>query len=590
MDRMTAFMEARGPDGHGRWQSGDGRVILGHRRLAIIDIDSRSDQPLHSHDNRYSIVFNGEIYNYRELREYLKSSGSVLRTESDTEVLIELFRIRGKSMLSDLRGMFTFAIWDNLENRLFVARDPYGIKPLYYSLSNREFRFASQVKALVAGGITFSPDPAAIVGFHLFGSIPEPFTWVDSIRAFPAGHWMELSSEGVLAERTYCSIADLFSSSPGSEPAGNTSIDNLQDALINSVKAHLVSDLPIGLFLSAGIDSGALLGLTRQASTAEIVTLTLSFDEFRSTQDDEAIIAAQVARHYGAKHQTHRVGQAEFVATIPKFFDAMDQPTIDGINSYFVSKAANASGLRVAISGLGGDELFGGYPSFRNIPRDVSRIRQLGLGKNIAQFSQSPFPRKGLPSWFEPKIDTLLSYGSTFEGAYLARRCVFTPQELPGVMDRDLAIEGLARLEPLLLLSKQCGSSTRNSFQHVALLESSMYMRNQLLRDTDWASMAHSLEVRTPLVDSFLLRQCNTLLRTHGDSVSKLELALSPANPIPEAVIRRSKTGFSTPIAGWLQEAEVLGEWRNCPALSRKNTKWAKRWAYSVSRRFFGHI
>lgn len=565
-------------------------MSFGHRRLSIIDLDPRSDQPLHSHDGRYSIVFNGEIYNYKELRDSLKSGGSVFRTRSDTEVLIELFRVRGKSMLPELRGMFAFAIWDNLEKRLVLARDPYGIKPLYYAKSNLEFRFASQVKTLLEGGVTGSPDPAAVVGFHLFGSVPEPFTSVDTIRALPAGHYIELSGDGMESEGAFSSIGDLIRPLASPKMTSAERGAEIRRALLDSVKAHLVSDVPVGLFLSAGIDSGALLGLMRDANSAEISTLTLAFDEFSSSSTDESVVAAQVARHYGANHYTHRIGLSDCLAALPAFFEAMDQPTIDGLNTYFISKAAAECGLKIAISGIGGDELFAGYPSFRNIPRDVSRIRSVGLGKGTTDIAGSSLPSNGRSGRIDPKIETLLRYGSTYQGAYLARRCVFTPQELLGVMDRDLASAGLARLQPLVHLANQAGSAPRNSFETVAILESTMYLRNQILRDTDWASMAHSLEVRTPLVDSFFLRELAPFMGPDVVGRGKRDLALAPGTALPDSVTMRPKTGFSTPISQWLQETELLGDWRNCPMLRHKNTKWAKRWAYLISRHFFGDI
>jgi asparagine synthase (glutamine-hydrolysing) len=331
------------------------------------------------------------------------------------------------------------------------------------------------------------------------------------------------------------------------------------------------------------------LGLMRDAGAERVCAVTLGFDEFVGQNQDETLLAADIAEHYGAEHHIRRVGKGEFLDDVKDILAAMDQPTIDGVNTYFVSKAAHELGLKVALSGTGGDELFGGYSHFHTVPRDVALLRRLRLGVNLQSFEGvvfSPWGRSGL---IEPKIEALLRYGGTFEGAYLARRCLFTPHELPGVMDLDLAQMGLARLEPLLHLSEQLPERDLSSFENIAILESTMYLRNQLLRDADWAGMAHSLEIRVPFVDSFLLRELAPHLRARS-KIDKSLLALAPDLALPMHIVSRAKTGFSTPVAEWLQDAEGLGSWRQSPRLRKKGTKWAKRWAHVVSDSFFGRI
>jgi asparagine synthase (glutamine-hydrolysing) len=328
----------------------------------------------------------------------------------------------------------------------------------------------------------------------------------------------------------------------------------------------------------------------REVTTSQITTLTLGFDEFSSSRDDETGIAAQVAGQFGADHHIHHVRRDDFLNDLPHFFDAMDQPTIDGVNSYFISKAAKQYGLKVAFSGLGGDELFGGYPSFQNIPCDVARVNLIRMSFDAAKPDWKKIPQGMRAYRIFPKVEAMIRYGNNVEGAYFARRCVFTPNELPGVMDRDLAISGLSRLKPLQLIADQSRQRSLSSFGHIALLESAMYMRNQLLRDADWASMAHSVEIRMPLVDSVLLRKLSPILHSDAKWIGKSALAKSPQYALPQAVMQRSKTGFSTPLQHWLQDEKELGSWRNSPALCRKGTKWAKRWAFSVSQHFFGKI
>ena len=268
-------------------------------------------------------------------------------------------------------GCSAFAIWDAEQGSLFVARDPYGIKPLYYSDDGQTFRFASQVRALLAGGaVSRDPDPAGQVGFYLFGSVPEPFTSYREIRALPSGATLTVYRAGTREVRRYHSIAKNYCDAEAQIRNQNLASEeqshaDIREVLLDSVRHHLVADVPVGAFLSAGIDSGALVGLMRDVTQQDIQTVTLSFGEFNGRAEDEAPLADEVARLYGVNHTTRVVTESEFAADLPRILEAMDQPSIDGINTWFISKAAHELGLKVAVSGLGGDELFGGYPSFK---------------------------------------------------------------------------------------------------------------------------------------------------------------------------------------------------------------------------------
>src|SRR5438128_1023462 len=361
-------MRARGPDGAGSWWSVDRRCGLAHRRLTILDLSERAAQPMISEDGGLVVVFNGEIYNYPELRSELEARGARFRTTSDTEALLHLYVRDGIEMVRRLRGMFAFAIWDEQRRGLFLARDPYGIKPLYTANDGWTFRFASQVKALLAGDrISRVPEPAGYAGFYLFGSVPEPFTLYRDIRALPAGHTQWIDAAGPREPRSFANLAAVLAAE-GRRPVSDSEVevaDIVRTAVSDSVRAHLLADVEVGAFLSAGIDSGALLGLMREAGQRRGVrAITLAFEEFRGTEEDEAPLAALVAEQYGARHVVRRVGQREFLDDLPAILDAMDQPSIDGINTWFVAKAAREAGLKVAISGLGGDELLAGYSSF----------------------------------------------------------------------------------------------------------------------------------------------------------------------------------------------------------------------------------
>jgi asparagine synthase (glutamine-hydrolysing) len=514
---------------------------------------------MESADGRLVLVFNGEIYNHQELRRSLMAEGCVFRSQSDTEVLLHLYEKRGVDMVNDLRGMFAFAIWDIERQRLLLARDPYGIKPLYYADNGSTFRFASQVKALLAGGqVSRDPEPAGEVGFYLWGSVPEPFTTYRQVRALAAGSTVIVDRDGIHDPKRYHSIAGTYNEAEN-DACRQFAPDEIQvgirDALKDTVRHHLVSDVPVGAFLSAGIDSGALVGLMCDLSDSKIQTVTLAFEEFQGRHDDEAPIASKVARKYGTLHTKRIVTHREFQEDLPRILEAMDQPSIDGVNTWFVSKAARELGLKVAISGLGGDELFGGYPSFRDIPRWVrlfalpSRLPHIGVALRRAA-GIARLDRVGL----NPKAPALVEYGGNFAGAYFLRRALFMPWELGHMLDRDTIEEGLNRLKPLQLVEDQISPRPNSPFAKIATLEASLYMRNQLLRDADWASMAHSVEVRTPLVDSILLKRVASFgaLQTAGSP--KSWLANAPSEPLPKSVAQRKKTGFILPVESWSGE------------------------------------
>ncbi len=562
--RIRDQMQPRGPDGAGEWHSPDRRVALAHRRLSIIDLSERGAQPMASSDGRLLISFNGEIYNHRALRTELEAQGRRFHSDSDTEVLLHLYATCGQEMVHKLRGMFAFALWDSERQGLFIARDGLGIKPLYYSDNGTTLRLASQVKALQAGGaISRTIDPAAEAGFYLFGSIPEPLTLYQDIRALEAGHSLWVDPHGVGTPQCWFSLAALL----GERAVATPTAAAHESALLDAVRAHLVADVPVGAFLSAGIDSGALVGLMRDAGQQQIRTITLAFEEFRGSNEDEAPLAAQVARHYATDHQTRYVARKEFTHDLPHILAAMDQPTIDGLNTWFVSKAAHEQGLKVAISGLGGDELLGGYPAFRDLPRWVGTLRLLPqpLGRLARRLGQGAITL-GLP--LNPKLAALAEYGGDYPGAWLVRRGLFMPWELPELMGEEAARHGLAQLDPLRHIAARIAPDPITPFARVAALESALYMRNQLLRDTDWASMAHSLEVRVPLVDIPLWRAIPEPL------ASKSLLARAPRNPLPAVIANRAKSGFRTPIDHWMADSELLRQ--------RVSGHWSRRWAVAV--------
>jgi asparagine synthase (glutamine-hydrolysing) len=431
--RTRDAMTARGPDGSGFWIDGEARVALASRRLAILDLSAAGAQPMASGDGRFRIVINGEIYNFGELRRELEGEGVRFRSRSDTEVVLALYARDGVAMLPRLRGMFGLAIWDDREKSLLLARDPLGIKPLYLSTAGGCLRFASQVKALTEGGaVSLETDPAGVAGFLLWGSVPEPLTIRRAVRALPAGHFVVVR-DGRIGEPEAIAHPNV----PGMEPA---------EAIEDSVRAHLVSDVPVAVFLSAGLDSGLIAALARRHLPEPPTTFTLRFDELAGTPGDEAPLAAEVARRLGTRHVERRVGRSDFAGLWPGALAAMDQPSIDGFNTYVVSRAAHEAGLKVVLSGLGGDEIFGSYPSFTGVPRLERAARRAGRLPGLGAL----WP--GVAKAFagdRPKLAGLLRYGGTLPGAYFLRRGLFLPEELPALMGREAAAEALSHYDPV---------------------------------------------------------------------------------------------------------------------------------------------
>jgi asparagine synthase (glutamine-hydrolysing) len=547
-------MRSRGPDGFGVWWNANRSCALGHRRLSIIDLSERAAQPMISDDGNLVVTFNGEIYNYPELRRKLEADGLLFRTNSDTEALLHLYKRYGPAMVHQLRGMFAFAIWDERNRGLFLARDSYGIKPLYTADDGKTLRFASQVKALLAGGqISCNLDPAGVVGFYLFGSVPEPFTLYRNIRPLPAGHTQWVDQAGCHEPRSYTSLAEILSDASHDPIPKIELAERLRTCALDSVRAHLLADVEVGIFLSAGVDSGALLGLMRDAGQRDIRAITLAFDEFRNTEEDEAPHAARIAARYGAHHAVRRVNEKEFRADLAAIFDAMDQPSIDGINTWFIAKAAKEVGLKVALSGIGGDELLAGYPSFVDVPRWRSRYGALakvpGFGALARTLVCTLTPQMARR---RPKALGMFEYTNSFVGAYLLRRGLFLPHELDSIIDKDVAREGLRRLQPNDRLDSMITPDPASAVGRVCALESSHYLRNQLLRDADWAGMAHSIEIRVPLVDAKLLTGFAPCLATLMPGEGKPALALAPSLPLPDDIVARAKTGFAVPTGVWM--------------------------------------
>jgi len=585
--RIRDAMRNRGPDGEGLWISPNAEIGLAHRRLAIIDLSENGAQPMATSDGNLRVVFNGEIYNYRELRRELESRGHVFRSQSDTEVLLNLYRQYGRDMVNYLRGMYAFALWDESRRGLFLARDPFGIKPLYLNDDGSTIRVASQVKALLAGGaVDRADDPAGYVGFFLWGNVPEPHTLYKGIRALAAGTSLWIDRSGRREVRQFFDLnRELAEAKFSSTSADFEEIhERMRAALVDSVAHHLIADVPVGVFLSSGIDSSVVTAIAKEvldtsasrepaSSVPDLHTITLGFREYRDTAADEVPLAERIARHYRTCQHSHWVTRQNFQDEFENLLAAMDQPSIDGVNTYFVCKTAKEAGLKVALSGIGGDELLGGYASFRQIPNLVRFARPFqfvpGFGKTLRALSV-PVVR----IFTSPKYAGLAEYGGSYAGAYLLRRSLFMPWEISRHLDPEMFSAGWSELQSVPSLNLTVRGLGQPGLR-ITALETAWYMRNQLLRDADWASMAHSVEVRTPLVDLNLFRAVLPLLASKVPP-TKRTLARMLNSPLAIEIGSRPKSGFSVPVRDWLTVEGVPGG-RN---------RGLRNWALRIDSRF----
>ena len=548
----TQALAHRGPDDEGTEVVGINSqpsycVGLGFRRLAILDLSPAGHQPMHDPARGLWLVFNGEIYNYREIRAELIRLGRSFRSTGDTEVLLQAYREWGDACVERLRGMFAFAVWDAQKERLFLARDRLGIKPLYYFSSPDSFVFASQVQALLASGLAPRRlDSAGLTSYLEFGSVQEPGSLVEDVWSLPAGHTLVWKKRRCQT-RSYWSLIEVSQKCPATSSA-EEAVKHIRNILLDSVSLRLVSDVPLGVFLSGGVDSSALVALAREVSDGPLDTFSVVFSE---QEFDETDYSDLVARTFGARH--HRIGldEKQLLDAIPDALAAMDQPSIDGINTYAVSQAAKRAGVTVALSGLGGDEIFGGYSHFRSVPRMMRFQRYTRpLGPVLRAFEKSIAP--GLTN-SHGKLFALAS--GRYPGAhpYFLSRTLFLPGHI------DMLLAGKALRNGATLRLDQMARSIRqlDAVKQVSVLEGTHYMANTLLRDTDTMSMAHALEVRVPLVDHKLWEYVLPLrAQLKLDSHLPKPLLVKAAGPhLPQDVYLRRKMGFTFPFERWLRGA-----------------------------------
>jgi len=569
---MVSALKHRGPDDSGVELPDDG-VALIHTRLAILDLSAAGHQPMKSADSRYTIVFNGEIYNFRELQTELQQRGKSLKSNSDTEVILELFALDGAACVDRLEGMFAFAIWDSQDQSLFLARDPLGIKPLYVWHRGAAIAFASEAQALLKADLgTESLSAQSLYDFFRFGTVQEPATLIANVTTLEPGTSMTWR-RGVSEVRKHWSLK-LGSDEMSLKEA--TAI--VRESLLQSIERHFVSDVPVGIFLSGGIDSTAILALARVLGKKDLRTFCISFGD---PSLNEGTLAAKTAKHFETQHTDWRMTAEDGRSLVHEYVDAQDRPSNDGFNTYCISQLANRSGMKVVLSGVGGDELFGGYPSFQTIPRLLKLHKGLMSvgGSRIASWlitkgSNSPRMRR--------LAEFLVSSGSVTEG-WAAMRGIFSASESLALV-REYAGATWCPAEstdtPFIAVEAQPTVADQ-----ISACELTGYMRNQLLRDSDVMSMHFGLELRTPFVD-----------RVFVDAVSRIparmrlmfgKQILRDAVPeIPEWIINQPKRGFVFPFETWAEN-----EWSEtfrevCRRSPVEPVTWYRKWCLFVLDHF----
>jgi asparagine synthase (glutamine-hydrolysing) len=571
-------------------------------RLAIID-PANGHQPMLSPDGRFQLVFNGAIYNYRELQAGLAARGWNFRTNCDTEVLLAAYALDGAACLPRLRGMFAFAVWDRAEQRLFAARDPLGIKPLYYARQPGGVVFASELNALLAGGqVAREIDPTSVGEYLAWFSVPAPRTIYRGIANLPPGHALTVDAAGRLQTGAWWHLP--APTAPGRVAANyHDFVHGLRHQLEDSIRAHRVADVPVGAFLSGGMDSTAVVGLMARSGARRLKTFSLIFGEAGFSEQASARLAAQT---FGTEHHEELITGARVAADLPRILASFDQPTGDGINTYYASQTARQGGVTVALSGLGGDELFGGYPSFRDLPR-LNRLlpfwrRVPGRlrGAIVEQFRERPGTRA------RKLADFLTHARDLHELASLQRRVLPETARLsllaPGVR---AATQRLGPNHPMLddFAFELIGA---DPFQIISAWELRTYMADVLLRDSDVFSMAHSLELRVPFVDRVLLEWLwpQPAWFKYDPRHQKKALADATADLVPAAIRQRRKQGFALPFARWmlaelqpfledtfspvslsacpwLQAGEVAAVWQEYKA-GHDPRAWSRVWTLAV--------
>ena len=558
--RMNDALAHRGPDDAGVWHNDS--VALAQRRLSIIDLSAAGHQPMLSPDNQTVITFNGEIYNYQDLKKQTPQYN--YQGNSDTETLLAAYQKEGTTMLNKLNGMFAFAIWDALNKRLLIARDHLGIKPLYYFVNKDYLIFASEIRALLASDLMPKKlNKNTLSAYLKYQTVYAPDTLVEGISMLMPGHFMDVKN-GIIKIESYWTLEKEFqiSDSKFQIPNSKFQVSNSKSEIWNltseitktvrqtlreAVDRQMMSDVPFGAFLSGGIDSSVVVGLMREVTSGDIDTFTISFAE---KQFDEAPYARAISERFHTKHHEIRLSPDDFLDSLPDALNALDHPSGDAVNTYIVAKATKQQGVKMALSGLGGDELFGGYPIFKQ----SERLQKLGFLNHVPQgirHSIGQILKKGDPSVQSRKIADVLSLETINPmSAYGIFREIFSPEQRQTLLKNGYASSNNV-IADSIPISKYPNIPL---YSQVSIAEMNGYMQNVLLRDSDQMSMAHALELRVPLLDVELVK----LVLSIPDAVkkgvgSKPLLVAAVSDLLPASLFDRPKMGFVLPFERWMR-------------------------------------
>ncbi len=529
---MCTSMKNGGPDGFGIYQTPDKKVTLGNRRLSLIDLSENGHQPMEYSDGT-TITYNGEIYNHLEIKKELLSLNYRFNTESDTEVLLVAYKCWGTNAFKKLKGMYSFCLYDPHLEEIFLVRSPLGIKPLYYSLIDDKLIFASEVKAFTKCGEQFQPLSNWKIYFLAFGHIPEPYTTLEHVKSLPKGHYLKKNLTDGNSE-----IVEYFSFNYEETIADrNEAKKKIKETLKKAVKSHLISDAPIGIFLSGGIDS-SILTLIADDCTRQLQTISVNFKEVPFSEEKyQEIIADKTI----SKHVNYTLNQTEFDSNLSEALQAMDQPSNDGINTWFISKIAKENGLKAVISGIGADEYLGGYASFRR--GNILNLLNILPVKLLKIISRLPFTGT--------RRSYYLSYNSPV-GEYLFLRGLYDPKRISKILKLPVSTVN----ETLNGLNVQIPESViKDKKSKISWLEANMYLQNQLLKDSDCMSMYHGIELRTPYLDEDFVQTClNIKSSIRFDRRQKKQLLVDAFQDIlPPEIYSRRKMGFTLPFTKWLK-------------------------------------
>ena len=542
--KINNLQKNRGPDGNNLWQSDCKKISLGHTRLSIIDLSNKADQPLMSRDRNFVITFNGEIYNYKEIRKLLFKKNIRLNSKSDTEIILESYKLWGIKFLNYLRGMFSFAIYDRQKKQVILARDPFGIKPLYFTKKNNVFYFASQIKSLLSiNGLSFEKSEKGITSYYLWGNVQEPLTLYKDIQSVKRGNIKIINENGIEENYEYTNIKEtILNSKADYFKSENEAIEKLKELILDTVKYHQVSDVPITLPLSAGIDSNVLLAAMNKDDKKKNLALTIDFDNNKKL--NESVIAEKSASINNMEHSIKKINENEVLELINEYYKKMDSPTNDGLNTFLLSYYAKEKKSKIIISGIGADEFFFGYPSFK-------RIRVLNSFFNFfpIKFNGEKFLNFSLPIFKKLKLNTKFSgifkYGSTIEKAFFLQRSLFLPKEIKEFLTPETFNNGLDELNILDQLKEDVKNFDDTNLATM-YLENKYYLSSKILRDADWTSMANSIECRTPFIDWFFFKDLLPILKSNI-KITKKSLVNCFKEKLPEVLYTRKKTGFNIP-------------------------------------------